>query len=204
MAVGTVLGGRAELVARFKREAQLLRGLTHAGLPRVQDFFGEGGLHFLVQDYIAGENFQTLLARAGSAGLDEATVRAMALETLDILEYLHAQTPPVIHRDVKPANLMKQNATGRVVLVDFGIARGAQASTATAIGTAEYCAPEQYAGKAELGSDLYALGATMHHLLTGAVPMPFQFPEIANVSPEMRDVLAKATALNVRDRFKTA
>lgn len=200
-AAGQTPDERAESVARFKREAQTLRGLSHPGLPKVYDFFDDGGRHFLVQDFIEGENFEVILARDGKPGLPEAEVRALALEVLDILAYLHAQSPPVLHRDVKPSNIMRKTGTGQIVLLDFGIARSQVAHTGTAIGTPEYCAPEQYTGKAVPASDLYALGATLHHLLTGAVPTPFQFTSAAGVSPDLQAVLAKATALNARDRY---
>lgn len=195
---------RHAMLVRFRTEAQLLRRLAHPALPRVYDLFEEDGSHFLVQDFIDGENLGDLLERQGHPGLPEEEVHAIALETLDILAWLHAQRPPVVHRDVKPSNLMRQNGDGRLVLVDFGIARPVRQSTGTPIGTVSYCAPEQMSGKAVPASDLYALGATMHHLLTGALPTPLLEEAPPRSSPEMQAVIKKARALDLRRRYRSA
>lgn len=197
-------GIRADMLTRFRGEAQLLRRLSHPGLPRVHDLFEEEGNHFLVQDFVDGENLSTHLERVGRPGLPEPEVRAIALEALDILGYLHGQSPPVLHRDVKPSNLMRQSGSGALVLVDFGIARDVMQSTGTPIGTASYCAPEQWTGRAVPASDLYALGATMVHLLTGEPPTPLQCGVPDGLSPGMQAFIGKAVAPKATHRYRSA
>lgn len=203
------LAGAQEALERFEHEARLLRRLSHPALPRVQDIFSENGRHYLVQDYIDGESLEARVRRVGTPGLPEAEVREAAIQVLDVLEYLHGQTPPVLHRDVKPANVMRARDGGRLMLVDFGIARVARRATGTSIGTAGYAPPEQYRGKAEPRSDLYALGATMHHLLSGHAPdVPFHFDPIVTrvptVSPRLRQAIDRALSLDVERRFPNA
>ena len=195
---------RADLLARFKSEAQLLRRLAHPGLPRVYDLFDENGKHFLVQDFIEGEDLAVLLEREGRPGLPEEQVRALAVELLDIVAYLHDQSPAVLHRDVKPSNLMRRAGSGRLVLVDFGIARDARQSTGTPIGTASYCAPEQWTGRAVPASDLYSVGATMYHLLTGELPIPLQCEAPPVGSPHIRAVISKAVDPKISQRYGSA
>ena len=198
-----------EALRRFEEEARLLRRLSHPGLPRVQDIFSEHGRHYIVQDYIDGESLEDRLRAHGAPGLPESEVLEAALAVLDVLDYLHAQAPPVLHRDVKPANIMRVRSDGRVVLVDFGIARVARMATGTSIGTAGYAPPEQYRGRSEPRSDLYALGATMHHLLSGVQPdVPFHFDPIATrvpaISPRTRQAVDRALHLDAERRFPSA
>ena len=159
--------------AQFIAEARLLATLRHPNLPRVIDYFLEGANQFLVMDYIPGDDLKTLVERMGSLPLD--SVLAWTEQLGSALAYLHRQVPPIVHRDIKPANL-KLTAENEVVLVDFGIAKKADTSQATAAGavgyTPGYAPPEQY-GSARTGpySDQYSLAATLYHLLTGQKPM---------------------------------
>lgn len=200
---------RDEARIRFTREAQLLSSLQHPGLPRVQDFFSDAGRHYLVMDFVEGDNLEEVVKRQGRPGLPEAQVVAIAVQILDILAFLHGQPSPIIYRDLKPANAILAPAE-RVVLVDFGIARPlSPASTGSAVGTHGYCPPEQYAGLCDARSDLYALGATMHHLLSGQPsPVPFQFAPLRNtaphVSPRLERVVQQALAHHREDRFDSA
>lgn len=199
---------RQEAVRRFEQEASIVSNLHHQSLPPVQDFFSEQGRHFIVQALIEGVNLEQYLRMNGKPGLPEDWVVGVALQLLAALEYLHQQTPPIVFRDLKPSNVMSETATGRVFLIDFGIARHSTGATGTGIGTEGYAPPEQYAGRAEPRSDLYALAATVHHLLSGRAPTPFHFEPIADlvsgVSGGVQALLAKGLQLNVNDRFSSA
>jgi len=131
----------------------------------------------------------------------------------DVLSYLHSRNPQIIYRDIKPSNIMIRDSDNKAVLIDFGIARTLQTSeeisvTKTAIGTVGYMSPEQYRGKPEVRSDLYSLGATMYHLLTGNIPVPFTIPalnkERPDLSPEICSIIMTSIRLKSDERFKSA
>lgn len=170
---------RRQAEADFQREAMILARLSteHPGLPQTYDFFSDGSRHYLVMQYVDGETLEDRLRRAGGP-LPVALVVSCAEEVAEILAYLHTQQPePVIHRDVKPSNIIL-DTQGRVKLVDFGLAKALPSTSGsltaarhtTAAGTAGYTPLEQWMLQAEPRSDVYALGATMHHLLTGQDP----------------------------------
>ena len=170
----------------FAREAQLLGRLRHPSIPEIYDYFIEDGRFYLVLEYIEGENLEDRLARLGTPGLPEGPVLEWAAQIAEVLQYLHTQAPPVIFRDLKPANVMvTRDETIRVV--DFGIARVfTPVRQATLVGTPGYAPPEQYQGLADPLSDLYALAATVHHLLSGRDPRdapPFSFQPIRALAP---------------------
>ncbi len=159
---------------RFEREATLLAGLRHPNLPRVIDHFilpNQG--QYLVMDFVEGQSLgQMLRGRGGPLGEKEA--REWLRQVCQTVQYLHSQTPPIIHRDIKPDNIII-TAEGRAMLVDFGISKLYEASRGTSTGskaiTPGYSPPEQYGiGKTDARSDVYALGATLYTLLTGQVP----------------------------------
>jgi serine/threonine protein kinase len=157
----------------FTQEAELLARLQHPNLPRVTDHFTEAmGYQYLVMDYVAGENLDDLVKRQGR--LDEATALAMLREVMEAVAYLHQQQPPIIHRDIKPSNLIRRQLDGRILLVDFGIAKqqvaGGGTLTAARAVTPGFAPPEQYYGRTDARSDVYSLGATLYYLLTGVVP----------------------------------
>jgi serine/threonine protein kinase len=174
---------RQQAIRAFEREAEMLAGLDNEHIPRVHDCFSEKSQHYLVMEYVSGETLEQKLVAAGGK-LGEAVVVDIALQVLNPVKYLHSINPPVIYRDLKPSNIMIE-PSGRVKLIDFGIARFFQpAKTATMIGTAGYAPPEQYRGKVDQRSDLYALAATMHHALSGRDPTtepPFSFPPARDV-----------------------
>jgi len=179
----------------FNREARVLARLSHPSIPQVIDYFAEHGRHYLVMEYVAGGDLQSRLERMGPGSrLPEAQVLLMARQLLEVLQFLHSQNPPIIYRDLKPANIMIDEQ-GRAMLVDFGIARFLPTGgRGTQIGSVGYAPPEQYLGKMEPRSDLYALAATMHHLLTGRDPQlepPFSFPPIAQLAPDVSAQTAK-------------
>ncbi|HEV2863352.1 MAG TPA: protein kinase [Pyrinomonadaceae bacterium] len=159
----------------FEREARLLNRLRHPALPRVSDHFNESDGQFLVMEYIEGSDLSDMLKERGRA-FPSADVLAWADQLLDALEYLHAQEPPVIHRDIKPQNI-KLVARNQVVLLDFGLAKGSAhqtlvTNTGSVFGYSFNYAPiEQMQGSGtDPRSDLYSLGATLYHLLTGTPP----------------------------------
>ncbi len=199
-----------QAVDAFQREADMLARLNNEHIPRVFDRFSEQNHHYLVMEYIDGATLEEETKLAGGR-LAQARVIDIALQILDTLEYLHGLEPPVIYRDLKPSNVMMM-ANGQAKLIDFGIARHFQPQqNATMIGTQGYAPPEQYRGKVELRSDLYALGATMHHALSGRDPAneaPFSFPPLATSCPGAEPALAAlvddALAYDVEHRVQSA
>jgi serine/threonine-protein kinase len=202
---------RDEAETWFRREGETLMSLQHPAIPLVHDTFSDGQRHYLVMDLVEGRSLEQVVHDEGRPGLDEARVVAWAEQVLEVLSYLHSRTDPLIFRDLKPANLML-TPRGEIRLIDFGIARVfTQQAHGTAIGTPGYAPPEQYQGLAEPASDLYALGATMHHLLTGRDPRknrPFDFPPIRTMVPDISVPVAAAVdrslALDPRARPGTA
>ena len=199
--------------AQFHQEAAVLAHLSHPNLPNVSDYFDERGCFYLVMDYIKGETPEQQLLRSPK-GLPQENVVEWAIQLCDVLEYLHSQTPPVIFRDMKPANVML-TPEGEVKLIDFGVARLFDPTKRTdtlKMGTAGYAPPEQYAGQGQTTprSDIYALGATLHELLTGENPTvhPFVFtpPRKLNsaISPSLSDAVMRAVRLDPTDRFPSA
>ena len=170
----------AEATENFKREALLLAGLMHPNLPRIYDHFNEAGRWYLVMDFIDGETLEAYLAQAKGGKLSVEEVLHIGIQLCTVLNYLHTQQPPIIFRDLKPANIML-SPEGHVYLVDFGIARHfkpGQAKDTIAFGSSGYAAPEQY-GRTQTTprSDIYGLGAVLHQLITGDDPSlkPFKF-----------------------------
>lgn len=211
-------GGRtpeeqAAAVRRLEPEAEILSRLSHAGIPQIYDRFVEYGCYYLVMEFVAGVDTGRLLerhlARYG-VPLPEREVVRWAMQICDVLDYLHRHDPPVLHRDLKPANLIVLKG-GRVKVVDFGIAKALSTEQGTTIGTIGYAPPEQYRGQPEVRSDLYALGASLHHLLSGRNPQaeaPFDFPPLHSlvpaISPGLVELVADLVALDPADRPQSA
>ncbi len=202
-------------VRNFKREVSTLAHIDHPLVPNVTDHFQEGPHYFMVQEYVEGETLEERMERMKQP-MRERNVLACASEILDILDYLAQQTPPVVHRDIKPANIIIGTKDRRSHLVDFGIARADEAKNAqrqqtAALGTPGYAPPEQYQGNADPRSDLYALAATLHHLLTNRDPRnypPFMYPSVRTLnpqlSPETETVLARALQNDMKQRYQSA
>jgi serine/threonine protein kinase len=182
---------REQSLQWFEREAHMLLDLHHAAIPKVFDFFAENGHNYLVMEFVDGKTLAEVLEQEGQPrGLPEARVRSWAAQMCSVLAYLHGQNPPVIFRDLKPSNIMV-TSDDKVKLIDFGIARSFQGGRqATVIMTLGYAPPEQLEGKPVPKSDIYALGATLHRLLTrheatNNKPSIFDFPTIRSLRPEV-------------------
>jgi serine/threonine protein kinase len=209
---------------QFEQEARLLAHLHHPALPRVSDYFTEGDRVFLVMQFIAGDDLAEIISKQPGP-LPRNQVIAWADQLLDALIYLHTRDRQIIHRDIKPHNL-KLTGNGRIALLDFGLAKAESdttVSSASVFGfTRRYSPPEQMQdqGTSPL-SDIYALGATLYHLVTGVKPPdamvrakavgqsqedPLKLAnEIhAGVGPEVAGILQKALALNPENRFQNA
>jgi len=199
-----------QLRQQFYTEAKTLAALNHPNLPKVTDFFVEGGVEYLVMDYVQGDDLSQVLAKhlqQMGKPLPEGQVLVWADQILSALAYLHSRHPnPVIHRDIKPANIIWA-PDGKVHLVDFGLVKllsGAGQSTAAAMrgmGTPGYTALEQYGfgiGHTDARTDLYALGATLYHLLTGQAPpeVPQRVLNSKGLTPpkQLNPALASSTA----------
>ena len=204
---------REMIIKTFEREANTLATLDHPAIPKIYDYFNQGDRSFLVQEFIEGKDLENHLNETPGL-LGEDIVVEWALQLCDVLWYLHSHQPePIIFRDMKPSNVMLDHHN-RIRLIDFGIARPFTAGQkGTMIGTEGYSPPEQYRGEASPAGDIYALGATLHHLLTTQDPRiepPFSFMERpirktnAGVSTEFEAIINTALNYNPADRFANA
>jgi eukaryotic-like serine/threonine-protein kinase len=211
------LDASVEAQRQFGREASILADLTHPNLPRVLDYFFIPGYgQYLVMDFVEGEDLQFMLSRTGRP-VPEAQAVAWISQVCDALSYLHQQNPPIVHRDVKPANI-KITPSGKAVLVDFGIAKVYDAAMQTTIGarafTPGYSPPEQYGQRhTDPRSDIYATGATLYALLTGRPPLESVVrysgqiltpPRTINlqVSPHAETVVMRAMKIDPAERYQ--
>lgn len=202
----------------FEREAQVLKNLNHPRIPRYRDYFpiddreiSELPLFGLVQDYIPGSSLRQLLDE--STGITEKQARDVTKEILEILIYLHELCPPVLHRDIKPSNIIL-GEDGQYYLIDFGAVLDrakAEGVTFTIVGTSGYAPPEQLWGRAVPASDLYALGATLIHLLTCTSPadlpqrqMRIEFADKVDLSPSFISWIEQLTEPAPEKRFNSA
>ncbi|MGB4980121.1 MAG: serine/threonine-protein kinase [Anaerolineae bacterium] len=182
----------------FEREARTLAHLRHPGIPEIYDFFVEDDRYYLVMAFVEGEDLGKVFVGQAQPFTEDEIVR-FGLQMARVLSYLASLNPPVMHRDIKPGNIILEKATGQLKLVDFGIAReslGSERLEATGsiiMGTRGYAPPEQFAGQASPASDIYALGATLHHLATGQHPLraaaPFQFASLRGRRPDIGTAL---------------
>ncbi|MBE9041743.1 serine/threonine protein kinase [Oscillatoriales cyanobacterium LEGE 11467] len=205
-----------KIIELFDREARVLANLQHPGIPKYLDRFDEDTStdrrFYLVQELAVGESLAALVEKGWQP--DERRVRKMALQLLDILNYLHQLTPPVIHRDIKPQNIIR-HTNDKLYLVDFGAVQDVYRNTLTRggtfVGTLGYMPHEQFRGQVGAASDLYALGATLLFLLSGKSPaelpqtrMKIDFHRHVNISPALSQWLEKMLAPAVEDRFASA
>lgn len=169
-------------------EANMMKKLDHPALPRIVDIIDNGITIYVVMDYIEGESLDKILKAYGAQS--EEVVIGWAKQLCDALGYLHMQKPPIIYRDMKPANIMLK-PEGNVKIIDFGIAREykeQKLADTTVLGTKGYAPPEQYSGQTDARSDIFALGMTMHHLLTGVDPRSGEaYASVRQWKPELSE-----------------
>jgi len=191
---------------RISHEIELLSTLSHDKIVRLHHHFTEDYRGYLVLEFVSGTQLKEYVEKHGPQP-EEAVIR-IALQVCEILEYLHGLSPPVVHQDITPDNLIMQE-DGTVKLVDFNVARQfACDGTATVVGKHAYIPPEQFRGKAAPPSDLYALGCTLFYLLTAeeSEPMTPSLPQSLNdsVSDGMDKIVQKLTSLSLIERYSTA
>ncbi len=199
-------------IQNFEREANILATLNHPAIPKIYDYFTEGIRSYLVLEFVDGQNLEALMGDTEQM-LPQERVVHWAIQICDVLSYLHNQDPPIVFRDLKPSNIMLR-PPNHIILVDFGIARVfEEGQKGTMIGTEGYSPPEQYRGIANPQGDIYALSATLHHLLTRRDPRlepPFTFheepPRLLNpaVSEELEAVITKGLEYEPEKRFANA
>jgi tRNA A-37 threonylcarbamoyl transferase component Bud32 len=206
----------------FRRESTILSSLDHPAIPTIYDYFYDERecRFYLVMKYISGGDLAGRLRASAGGRIDELTVTEWAVQIADVLSYLHGLPTTIVYRDLKPSNIMLDGKTGRVMLIDFGIARSinqaAQEKGVTAVGTMGYAPPELFSGQVEPRSDIYSLGSTMFHLLTGADPqnnplLIFDFqknPRPRQINPQLSDqmerILMRSVEYNADSRFASA
>ncbi|WP_042146633.1 serine/threonine-protein kinase [Paucisalibacillus sp. EB02] len=192
-------------------EANLIKRLDHPALPRIVDIIDNGDVIYVIMDYIEGEPLSKVIDEYGAQPQD--VVIDWAMQLCDVLDYLHTCDPPIIYRDMKPANVMLR-PDGSLKLIDFGIAREFKEQNlddTVSLGTKGYAAPEQFGGKGQTDprTDVYCLGVTMYHLVTGHNPSepPYELYPIrkwnSNLSGGLEKIILKCTQLNPDDRYQS-
>lgn len=191
-------------------EANLMKKLDHPSLPRIVDIIETNQTIYIVMDYIEGETLHTILKKSGPQ--DQEMVIEWAKQLCSVLHYLHTRDPAIIYRDMKPGNVMV-TPNGNIKLIDFGIAREykeQQIQDTVSLGTKGYAAPEQFGGKGQTDgrTDIYCLGVTLYHLLTGKNPCepPYQLYPIRHWNPSLsaglEKIIMKCTQLDPKDRYQ--
>jgi len=205
---------RLEAEAWFARESYLLSNLSHPLIPEFYSVFREAGRAYIAQEFVEGENLNDYIRRNGPVPVRLAI--KWGCDLCGLLRYLHTVREPVVHRDLKPANMILPHDSEQLTVVDFGIAKPMKPhQVGTTIGTPGYAPPEQYQGIATPESDIFALGVTLHRLLTGHDPeqadpssVLFTYPNIEALRPDapprLAAVIERAVQLDPRARYATA
>lgn len=205
--------GYEELKQRCIREADILKGLNHPGLPEIIDIIIGKDYLLIIMEYIAGYTLKELLEAYGV--IEEKVAVNWGIQLCEVLSYLHTRNPPVIYRDLKPSNVMRK-PDGKIVLIDFGTAREYRNMAAwedtVCLGTRGYAAPEQYTagGQSDERTDIYCLGATLYHLLTGKNPEqpPYEIYPIRRwnpaLSPGLEAFIMTCTRQNPEERYQSS
>lgn len=192
-------------------EANLIKQLDHPAIVRIVDIIDNGDVIYIIEDYIEGETLSSVLETQGAQ--PQELVIEWAMQICEALEYLHTRKPPIIYRDMKPANVMIK-PDGNIKVIDFGIAReykDQSLADTVSLGTKGYAAPEQFGGKGQTDArtDVYCLGVTLYHLLTGQNPCepPYEIYPIRHWNPQLsaglEAIIQKCTQLNPDDRYQS-
>ena len=192
-------------------EANMIKKLDHPALPRIVDIIEEDEVIYVVMDYIEGETLEYVVNNQGAQSQD--LVIDWAKQLTEVFHYLHTRTPAIIYRDMKPSNVMLK-PDGNIKVIDFGIAREYKESNlndTTYLGTRGYAAPEQFGGKGQTDArtDIYCLGMTLYHLITGKNPMepPYEIYPIRYWNPSLsgglENIIEKCVQLNPKDRYQS-
>lgn len=192
-------------------EANMIKQLDHPSIVRIVDIIDNGNVIYIIEDYIEGETLSTILDNNGAQ--PQELVIEWAMQLCDALEYLHTRKPPIVYRDMKPANVMLK-PDGNIKIIDFGIAREYKEqglADTVCLGTKGYAAPEQFGGKGQTDArtDIYCLGVTLYHLLTGQNPCepPYEIYPIRYWNPQLsagsEAIIQKCTQLNPEDRYQS-
>jgi len=212
---------QAKAIDDFRRESMILSSLDHPSIPTIYDYFFDTseGRFYLVMKYISGGDLAGRLRAAPEGRIDELTVAEWGFQIADVLSYLHNLPQRIVYRDLKPSNVMLDGSTGKIMLIDFGIARSVnqiEERGVTAVGTMGYAPPELFSGNVEPRSDIYSLGSTMFHLVTGADPqnnplLIFDFeknPRPRQINPRLSDqieqILMRCVEYSADKRFANA
>jgi tRNA A-37 threonylcarbamoyl transferase component Bud32 len=187
---------------QFSREAALLMKLQQPSIVQVMDYFVDGGRHYLMLEHVSGSDLRNHLKNNPDIELEQ--LKSWSLQVAEVLDYLHTQDPPVIHRDLSPDNLMLRR-DGSIVVIDFGAANEFVGNaTGTLVGKQSYMPPEQLRGKALPESDAYAFGCTLYYLLTGEDPVPLSVSDVStkkeDVPPALVNLIAGLTAFDPAER----
>lgn len=196
---------RLQAESILNREAQMLSRLSHPNIARVLDHFQEDSRHYLLLEYVNGQDLRQYVKQHGK--LSQAEAIDWAIKIAEILKYLHSQSPPVIHRDLTPDNLVLSKDD--IFMIDFGAANQfVGAATGTIVGKQAYIPPEQLRGKSTTQSDFYAFGGTIYYFLTGEDPLPLSAAhpqsKIAEIDDELDQLVAKCSAFECEDRYQNA
>lgn len=196
----------------FVREARILQSLHHPAIPEYYDFFVENEQKYLAMELIHGQNLEQLIDRKGPVTPQQAI--DWGIQLCNILHYLHSLQPPLVHRDVKPANLIARTIDRALMLLDFGAVKEIGTPLGTRIGAEGYTAPEQERGQPCPQSDIYAIGPTLIFLLTGEAPLKyyrfqdskykFDLSQIPTISPDLAKAIERACEPKIIDRYQTA
>ena len=196
----------------FEREASTLKTLNHPGIPKYHDFFVESDKKYLVMELVHGRDLEKRIRQQGPVSPQQAI--EWMVQTCEVLDYLHSRTVPIIHRDIKPGNLLVRNLDNRIVVLDFGAVKEAGMPPGTRIGAEGYSAPEQVQGRPLTQSDLYAVGPSLIFLLTGSSPQRFykrntpnprlNLEGVEGIPRRLQLVIRRLTELEPSDRYQTA
>lgn len=192
-------------------EANMIKQLDHAAIVRIVDIIDQEDVIYIVEDYIEGETLSSILDHEGVQ--PQEVVIDWGIQICEALEYLHTRTPPIVYRDMKPANVMLK-PEGTIKVIDFGIAREYKAQSledTTSLGTRGYAAPEQFGGRGQTDArtDIYCLGVTLYHLVTGRNPSepPYEIQPIRSINPQLsaglEAIIMRCTQQNPEDRYQS-